>query len=50
MAFPKVQEGLTEVANEARTDMVEDGTRSELSRTWLGGLDVVDGLQELPDS
>lgn len=49
MAFPKGQEELTEAANQALSEMVEDGTLSEISREWLGGLDVVEGLEELPD-
>lgn len=49
MAFPKGQEDLTEAADQALADMVEDGTLSEISQTWLGGLDVVEGLQELPE-
>jgi cystine transport system substrate-binding protein len=49
MAFPKGQEDLTEAANDALAEMIEDGTLSELSRTWLGGLDIVEGLDELPE-
>lgn len=48
MAFPKGQEELTAAANEALADMIEDGTLSEISREWLGGLDIVEDLQELP--
>lgn len=48
MAFPKGQQELTDAADEALAAMIDDGTLSEISRTWLGGLDVVEGLQELP--
>lgn len=47
IAFPKGETELTEAANEALAAMIEDGTLSELSREWFGGLDVV---ETLPDS
>lgn len=49
MAFPKGQEELIAAANEALAEMIDDGTLSEISREWLGGLDMVEGLSELPD-
>lgn len=47
IAFPKGETELTEAANEALAAMIEDGTLSELSKKWFGGLDVV---ETLPDS
>lgn len=49
MAFPKGQEELIAAANEALAEMIDDGTLSDISREWLGGLDMVEGLSELPD-
>lgn len=40
MAFPKGQDEITDAANEALAEMIEDGTLSEISKKWLGGLDV----------
>ncbi|MBA3339865.1 MAG: transporter substrate-binding domain-containing protein [Geodermatophilaceae bacterium] len=48
MAFPKGQEELVAAANEALAEMIDDGTLSDISRQWLGGLDIVEGLAELP--
>lgn len=48
MAFPKGQEELTAAVNEALTEMVDDGTLTEISEEWLGGLDMTEGLAELP--
>jgi len=49
MAFPKGQEELIAAADEALAEMIDDGTLSDISREWLGGLDMVEGLSELPD-
>lgn len=49
MAFPKGQEELIAAADEALAEMIDDGTLSDISREWLGGLDMVEGLNELPD-
>lgn len=49
MAFPKGQEELIAAADEALAEMIDDGTFSDISREWLGGLDMVEGLSELPD-
>ena len=50
IAFPKGEDELTEAANEALEEMIADGTLSEISGEWFGGLDVVDGLESLPES
>jgi cystine transport system substrate-binding protein len=44
MAFPKGQDEIVDAANEALAEMIEDGTLSEISREWLGGLDVAEDL------
>lgn len=49
MAFPKGQTELADAADQALDEMIADGTLSELSRKWLGGLDVVESLKELPE-
>lgn len=46
MAFPKGQTELTAAANAALEEMIADGTLSELSKKWFGGLDVVDTLPD----
>ncbi len=45
MAFPKGQQELTKAADNALADMISDGTLSEISRHWLGGLDVATELR-----
>ena len=44
MAFPKGQEEIVDAANEALAEMIKDGTLTEISREWLGGLDVAADL------
>lgn len=48
MAFPKDQDELRAAADDALAEMIADGTLSEISRRWFGGLDVAEGLKELP--
>lgn len=48
MAFPKGQPDLVKAANEALAAMEKDGKLSEISRQWLGGLDIVQDLRQLP--
>lgn len=50
IAFPQGEEELTEAANQALEGMIADGTLSEISGEWFGGLDVVEGLASLPES
>lgn len=47
MAFPKGQDQLVRAVDEALEEMIADGTLSDLSREWFGGLDVVENLQEV---
>lgn len=47
MAFPLGQERLAAAADEALAAMIADGTLSDLSREWFGGLDVVENLREV---
>lgn len=50
IAFARGEEELTEAANQALEGMIADGTLSEISGEWFGGLDVVEGLASLPES
>jgi cystine transport system substrate-binding protein len=48
MSFRRGEEAFKEAVDEALGDMIEDGTLSEISRRWLGGLDMAEELSTLP--
>lgn len=49
MAFPQGATELRDAANEALAEMTEDGTLSEISEKWLGGLDMAQDLKNGSD-
>ena len=48
MTFRKGQQDLKGKVDKALNDMIGDGTLSDISRRWLGGLDMAAELRKLP--
>ncbi len=49
IAVPKGEEALMTAINQALVGMLEDGTLSEMSREWFGGLDMAEELRGLTE-
>ena len=49
MSFRKGETAFKEAVDQALVGMIEDGTLTEISMQWLGGLDMVEELRQLPD-
>lgn len=49
IAIAKGQEAFVDAVNDALAEMIEDGTLTEISQRWLGGEDIVEELNKLPD-
>lgn len=49
MSFRKGEADFKAAVDRALVNMIEDGTLTEISRRWLGGLDMVEELRTLPD-
>lgn len=50
MSFKKDSLRFKQAVDEALTAMIDDGTLSEISRRWLGGLDMAAELRQLPQT
>ena len=49
MSFRKGEAEFKAAVDQALLAMIEDGTLAEISRRWLGGLDMTEELRTLPD-
>ena len=49
MSFRQGEEEFKAAVDQALIDMIEDGTLTEISQRWLGGLDMTEELRSLPD-
>jgi cystine transport system substrate-binding protein len=50
MSFEKGSPRFKQAVDQALTAMIDDGTLSEISRRWLGGLDMAAELRQLPQN
>jgi len=50
MSFEKDSPRFKQAVDQALTAMIDDGTLSEISRRWLGGLDMAAELRQLPQN
>ena len=49
MSFRQGEADFKAAVDQALVEMIEDGTLTEISQRWLGGLDMVEELRALPD-
>jgi L-cystine transport system substrate-binding protein len=49
MSFRRGEADFKTAVDQALVEMIEDGTLTDISRRWLGGLDMTEELRLLPD-